>query len=130
MLHFSSQLLEIMRRGRPRGMRGGPGRMPPYMRGPPGQKFVVSHSTFDPILVRLSRERVEVSFYQVWLGYFNFLHGRFHIINSSLNFTSFLFVKVHNLIVVHFLKLVGPPSCSMPSQVHTTDEIHHCQIQQ
>ncbi|KAK2559462.1 Interleukin enhancer-binding factor 2-like protein [Acropora cervicornis] len=43
-----------MRRGRPRGMRGGPGRMPPYMRGPPGQKFVVSHSTFDPILVRLS----------------------------------------------------------------------------
>ncbi|XP_044172068.1 interleukin enhancer-binding factor 2-like [Acropora muricata] len=39
-----------MRRGRPRGMRGGPGRMPPYMRGPPGQKFVVSHSTFDPIL--------------------------------------------------------------------------------
>ena len=25
--------------------------MPPYMRGPPGQKFVVSHSTFDPVLV-------------------------------------------------------------------------------
>ena len=40
-----------MRRGRARGMRGGPGRMPPYMRGPPGQKFVVSHSTFDPVLV-------------------------------------------------------------------------------
>lgn len=40
-----------MRRGRGRGMRGGPGRMPPYMRGPPGQKFVVSHSTFDPVLV-------------------------------------------------------------------------------
>ncbi|XP_073238536.1 interleukin enhancer-binding factor 2 homolog [Porites lutea] len=39
-----------MRRGRGRGMRGGPGRMPPYMRGPPGQKFVVSHSTFDPVL--------------------------------------------------------------------------------
>ena len=56
MLHFSPQLLEIMRRGRPRGMRGGPDRMPPYMRGPPGQKFVVSHSTFDPILVRLSRD--------------------------------------------------------------------------
>lgn len=39
-----------MRRGRSRGMRGGPGRMPPYMRGPPGQKFVVSHSTFDPAI--------------------------------------------------------------------------------
>ena len=57
MLHFSSQLLEIMRLGRQRGMRGGPDRMPPYMRGPPGLKFVVSHSTFDPILVRLSRYR-------------------------------------------------------------------------
>ena len=40
-----------MRRARSRGMRGGPGRMPPFMRGPPGQKFVVSHSTFDPAMV-------------------------------------------------------------------------------
>lgn len=40
-----------MRRTRSRGMRGGPGRMPPFMRGPPGQKFVVSHSTFDPAMV-------------------------------------------------------------------------------
>ena len=40
-----------MRRSRTRGMRGGPGRMPPFMRGPPGQKFVVSHSTFDPAMV-------------------------------------------------------------------------------
>ncbi|KAJ7394096.1 Interleukin enhancer-binding factor 2 [Desmophyllum pertusum] len=39
-----------MRRTRSRGMRGGPGRMPPFMRGPPGQKFVVSHSTFDPAM--------------------------------------------------------------------------------
>ncbi|XP_078360319.1 interleukin enhancer-binding factor 2 homolog [Oculina patagonica] len=39
-----------MRRSRSRGMRGGPGRMPPFMRGPPGQKFVVSHSTFDPVM--------------------------------------------------------------------------------
>ncbi|CAH3144463.1 unnamed protein product [Pocillopora meandrina] len=39
-----------MRRARSRGMRGGPGRMPPFMRGPPGQKFVVSHSTFDPVM--------------------------------------------------------------------------------
>lgn len=42
---------EKMRRTRSRGMRGGPGRMPPFMRGPPGQKFVVSHSTFDPAMV-------------------------------------------------------------------------------
>ena len=60
MLHFFSQLLEIMLRGRPRGMRGGPGRMPPYMRGPPGQKFVVSHSTFDPTLVWLSRDHKDL----------------------------------------------------------------------
>ena len=50
---FFLRLFEVMRRGRPRGMRGGPGRMPPYMRGPPGQKFVVSHSAFDPVLVSL-----------------------------------------------------------------------------
>ena len=56
MLHFSPQLLEIMRRGHQRGMRGVPDRMPPYMRGPPGQKFVVSHSTFDRILACLSRD--------------------------------------------------------------------------
>ena len=47
-----------MRRGRGRGMRGGPGRMPPYMRGPLGQKFVVSHSTFDPVLVSCFQERM------------------------------------------------------------------------
>lgn len=55
--HFSLHLIVFyrfernMRRTRSRGMRGGPGRMPPFMRGPPGQKFVVSHSTFDPAMV-------------------------------------------------------------------------------
>ena len=29
--------------------------MPPFMRGPPGQKFVVSHSTFDPAMVGTCR---------------------------------------------------------------------------
>ena len=60
MLHFSPQLLEIMRRGRQRGMRGGPDRMPPYIRGPPGQEFVVSHSTFDRILLCLSRDHKDL----------------------------------------------------------------------
>ncbi|XP_031574607.1 interleukin enhancer-binding factor 2 homolog [Actinia tenebrosa] len=32
------------------GRRSGPGRGPPYLRNPMGQKFMVSHSTFDPVL--------------------------------------------------------------------------------
>ena len=51
LLYSFTRFERNMRRTRSRGMRGGPGRMPPFMRGPPGQKFVVSHSTFDPAMV-------------------------------------------------------------------------------
>lgn len=86
-----------MRRGRGRGMRGGPGRMPPYMRGPPGQKFVVSHSTFDPVLVSCLQDFL----YKVnlWTKKVRFPYNSKHLLSvnvSSLFLLNYFWEKVRN----------------------------------